>query len=142
MTHVVVVGEPNAFFESSSELPTSFACLNGRPRLNRRAADDDALLLLGVAVDVVVVPASRAESFVVRFPYLFFRYRAHELSAAPSLSSPVDVVAADRNGDDSRAFSACDERLRDKSLAPLVPNDVDAPPYRLFKGKGKSKKSH
>lgn len=125
-----MVGEPNAFFESSSELPTSFACLNGRPRLNRRAADDDALLLLGVDVVVDATAVSLGESFEVRFPYLFLRYRAQELNAAPSLSSPVEVAAAERSGDDSRAFRACDERLRDRSLAP-VPNDVEAPPYLL-----------
>lgn len=72
-TNVVVVGEPNAFFESSSELPTSFVCLNGRPRLNRRAADDDVLLLLGVDVVAVDAAVSRGVSLVVRFPYLFFR---------------------------------------------------------------------
>lgn len=72
--YVVVVGEPNAFFESSSELPTSFACLNGRPRLNRRAADDDVLLLLlGAGVVVVAAAVSRGASFEVRFPYLFLR---------------------------------------------------------------------
>lgn len=135
-----MVGEPNAFFESSSELPTSFACLKGRPRLNRRAADDDVLLLvLCVGVVVVTVAVSRGESFDVRFPYLFLRYRAHELNAAPSLSSPVDVVADERNGDDSRAFNACDERLRDKSLAPL-PNDVVAPPYLLLRKKKNTRK--
>lgn len=33
--------------------------------------------------------ASRPSFDVVRFPYLFFKYRAHELSAAPSLSPPA-----------------------------------------------------
>lgn len=138
-TYVVVVGEPNAFFESSSELPTSFACRNGKPRLNRLAADDDVLLLLlGVGVVVLAAVVSRGASFDVRFPYLFFRYRAQELNAAPSLSSPADAAADDRSGDDSRAFNACDERLRAKSLPP-VPNDVEAPPYLLYRDKnGKS----
>lgn len=124
-----MVGEPNAFFESSSELPTSFACLNGNPRLNRRAADDADALLLDVGV--VVVVDSRGLSFDVRFPYLFLRYRAQELNAAPSLSSEDDAAVDGRIGDDSRPFNVCDDRLRDKSLALVVPNDVEAPPYLL-----------
>lgn len=123
-----MVGEPSAFFESSSELPTSFAWRNGKPKLRRRDAAEALLLALGVD-DVVVVaggPVSLDDSFE-RFPYLFFRYRAHELNAAPSCASvelPIDL-----SGEASRFFNACDERLRDKSL-PLVPNaeDVDAPP--------------
>lgn len=71
-TYVVVVGEPSTFFESSSELPISFACRNGKPRLKRRAADAAALLLLDDGV-VVVATVSRGESFDVRFPYLFLR---------------------------------------------------------------------
>lgn len=64
------------------------------------------------------------------WPYLFLRYRAHELSAAPSLSSLALVVVAERNGDESRAFNACDDRLRARSLLPaaLPPDVVDKPP--------------
>lgn len=103
------IGEPSAFFESSSELATSFACLSGRPRLNRLAADVDELD--GDAVDdadaegaVVVVVVSLLPS-LERFPYLFFKYRAHELSAAPSLSVSV-LPPLLRTGDVSRDFNA------------------------------------
>lgn len=69
------------------------------------------------------------------WPYLFLRYRAQELSAAPSLSSVALVVVAERSGDESRAFSACEDRLRARSLPPPLlppPADVDdKPPYRL-----------
>lgn len=103
-----MVGEPGTFFESSSELATSFAWRNGKPRLNRRAADDVLLLVLGPDAFVVLDALfSRAESFDDRFPYLFFKYRAHELSAAPSLSSVDDwAVIAERKGDGSRDFKA------------------------------------
>lgn len=103
-----MVGEPGTFFESSSELATSFAWRNGKPRLNRRAADDVLLLVLGFDTFAVLdTLLSRDESFDDRFPYLFFKYRAHELNAAPSLSSVVDDGAiAERNGDGSRDFKA------------------------------------
>lgn len=111
------VGEPSPFFESSSELATSFACLSGKPRLKRLAADVDELD--GVAdedADAVVVVVSLA-SLVERFPYLFLRYRAHELRAAPSLSVSV-LPPLLLTGDGSRDFKACDERLRDRSVPP------------------------
>lgn len=79
---------------------------------------------------------SRGESLDDRLPYLFFKYRAHELNAAPSLSSVTVDEATDRNGDGSRDFKACDERLRERSLVPLLPATFDivaAPPYRLEK---------
>lgn len=62
---------------------------------------------------------SRGLSFVDRFPYLFFKYRAHELRASLSPSDPP------RSGDASRAFSACVDRLRDNS----DPDDIDDVPY-------------
>lgn len=57
-----MVGEPGPFFESSSELAISFACRNGRPRLNRLEA---ALVLLVLGDEAVADddPASRDESF-------------------------------------------------------------------------------
>lgn len=62
-------------------------------------------------------------SFVERFPYLFFKYRAHELRAAPSLSVSV-LPPLLRTGEASRDFNACDERLRDRSEPPI---DDDVP---------------
>lgn len=62
-------------------------------------------------------------SLVERFPYLFFKYRAHELRAAPSLSVSV-LPPLLLTGDVSRDFNACDERLRDRSDPP---NDDDVP---------------
>lgn len=143
-----MVGEPSPFFESSSELPISFACRNGKPRLNRL---DASLLVLVLGDEVLAVEfASREDSFdrfpysnkihinilvcicychVYTCPYLFFKYRAHELNAAPSLSSDAVDVVAERNGDASRAFNACDDRLRAKSLLPLLlPAVLDKPP--------------
>lgn len=76
-------------------------------------------------------PASLGDSFA-RLPYLFLRYRAQELNAAPSWPSFDPLVPADRSGDESRFFRACEERLRDKSLPPLPNAVVDVePPYRL-----------
>lgn len=72
------VGEPSPFFESSSELAISLACLKGRPRLSRRAteeADEEPvgpLLLVRLLLVGTVVDGSR-ESFAVRLPYLFFK---------------------------------------------------------------------
>lgn len=117
------IGEPSPFFESSSELPTSFACRSGKPRLKRLAADVDELD--GVAdddADAVVVSLALA-SLVERFPYLFFKYRAHELRAAPSLSVSV-LPPLLLTGEVSRDFKACDERLRDRSDPP---KDDDVP---------------
>jgi hypothetical protein len=54
-------------------------------------------------------------------PYLFLRYRAHELRAAPSFS----VAAADRSGELSLDLSAWVDRLLERSL-PLW----DPGPYR------------
>lgn len=102
------VGEPSTFFESSSELATSFAWRNGKPRLKRRRSAAVGVLLLALELAMLeLAPVSRP-SLAVRLPYLFFKYRAHELSAAPSLSSP----AAPRTGDVSRDFNACVDRLR------------------------------
>lgn len=123
VTYIGEVGEPSAFFESSSELATSFAWRNGRPRLKRRRSAAVGVLLelaLGLAM-LELAPVSRP-SLAVRLPYLFFKYLAQELSAAPSLSSP----AAPRTGDVSRDFSACVERLRLKAEPSL-----DDAPYRL-----------
>lgn len=64
----VVVGEPNPFFESSSELATSFACRNGNPRLKRLDADELLLLVLGVDVLAAVELASREDSLDDRLP--------------------------------------------------------------------------
>lgn len=91
-------------------------------------------MLLVLGVDVLTAFES-LESFDVRFPYLFFKYRAHELNAAPSLSSFVDVFVDERNGEGSRDFNACDERLRDRSpkllLLPATFDNVEDAPYRL-----------
>lgn len=62
-THVVV-GEPGPFFESSSELAISFACRNGKPKLNRL----DASLCVRLVLGVEVLADSREDSFD-RFPY-------------------------------------------------------------------------
>lgn len=63
---------------------------------------------------------SRGLSFVERFPYLFFKYLAHELSASLSPSEPPP-----RSGDTSRVFNACVDRLRANS----EPVDNDEVPY-------------
>lgn len=65
-----MVGEPDPFFESSSELATSFACRNGNPRLKRL---DAALLLLVLGDDVLAADefTSREDSFDDRLPYTF-----------------------------------------------------------------------
>jgi hypothetical protein len=62
---------------------------------------------------------SRGLSLVDLFPYLFLRYRAHELRASLSPSDPP------RSGEFSRDFNACVDRLRDNSL----PDDIDDVPY-------------
>lgn len=68
----------------------------------------------------LLVPSpSRGLSLVDRFPYLFFKYRAHELKASLSPSDPP------RSGDGSRDFNVCVERLRDNS----DPEDADEVPY-------------
>lgn len=59
--------------------------------------DGDMALELDEALDVPV--SSRGESFADLLPYLFFKYLAHELSAAPSLSP-------ERSGEGSRDFKA------------------------------------
>lgn len=102
------MGEPAAFFESSSELASSLAERKGSPRDRRR----DAL---------VDVPVSRS---LPRDPYLFFKYRAQELKAAPSFSPPVGT----RSGELSLDFNACEERLRDNSEPP-VPEPYRAARY-------------
>lgn len=117
------VGEPSPFFESSSELPNSLAWRNGRPRLSLRDADD--VVLLGVIDDD---GRSNVVSLALRFPYLFFKYLAHELRF-PSLSSAADDVVVRRSGEFSRDLSACDERDRDKSDPP--PDNDDDVPYLL-----------
>lgn len=55
----------------------------------------------------------------VRFPYLFFKYRAQLLRASLSPSFPL------RSGETSRDFNAWVERLRDNS----DPDDIDDVPY-------------
>lgn len=80
----------------------------GKPRLSRRAAaeDDADADVDGEAneedvADSVELEGVSLASLVDRLPYLFFRYRAHELRAAPSLSLPVL-----RSGDGSRDLRA------------------------------------
>lgn len=70
------------------------------------------LSLLGVSWVLVVL----ALLPLLLLPYLFLRYLAHELRAAPSRS----VVALGLSGDDSRDFSAWDERLRESSEPPVL----------------------
>lgn len=96
------------FFDSSSLCKPT-------PRLSLR------VLSLGV---VLVLPVPEPE---LRLPYLFLRYLAQELRAAPSRS----VVALGRSGDDSRDLSACDERLRDNSVPAVVLGWADT---KLFSG--------
>lgn len=67
------VGEAGEFFWSSSEL----SVLSGNPRDNRLEFDTPAPLSLP------------------RAPYLFFKYLAQELSAAPSFSPTPDVLLLD-----------------------------------------------
>lgn len=64
---------------------------------------------------MLLLAPSRVLSFVDLLPYLFFKYRAHELSASLSPSDPP------RSGDGSRDFIACVERLRDNSDPDDVP---------------------
>ena len=75
------------------------------------------MLELDVALDVPV--DSLGVSFADLLPYLFFKYLAHELNAAPSLSP-------ERSGDGSRDFNACDDLLLDRSLDG---EDNDEVPY-------------
>lgn len=102
------MGEPAAFFESSSELASSFAERKGSPRDRRRALLDELL------------PVSRS---LPRDPYLFFKYLAQELRAAPSFSPGVGL-----SGELSLDFNACDDRLRDNS-EPVVPEPYRAARY-------------
>lgn len=80
------VGELCMFFWSSSELWSTAVELerSGNPSDSRR--DDE---LAADAAELAAVFSLAAFS-LFRFPYLFFRYLAQELSAAPSLS-PVPV---------------------------------------------------
>jgi hypothetical protein len=64
----------------------------------------------------------------VRLPYLFLRYLAQELNAAPSLSASVVLVLV-RSGELSRDFKVCVDLLRDNSLDGL---DKDEVPYLKF----------
>lgn len=76
------------FFESSSELSTAVELeRNGSPRDSRR---EDVLAAVELAA-----AASLAALSLPRFPYLFFRYLAQELRAAPSFS-PVPLAAEKR----------------------------------------------
>lgn len=102
------MGEPAAFFESSSELASSLAERKGSPR-DRRRDVLDALLLVSRSLP--------------RDPYLFFKYLAHELKAAPSFSP-----GAGRSGELSLDFKACEDRLRDNSVPP-VPEPYRAARY-------------
>lgn len=102
------MGEPAAFFESSSELASSLAERKGSPRDRRRAVVEDVLL--------------GSRSFP-REPYLLFKYLAQELKAAPSFSP-----ATGRSGELSLDFSAWDDRLRDNSEPP-VPEPYRAARY-------------
>lgn len=104
------------FFESSSELPISVDDRRGKPSDSRLAA---AELL---ADEGVALPPSLSLP-VARLPYLFFKYRAQELSAAPSFSVPGDG----RSGELSLDLSACEDRLRARSFIA----DDDADPYPL-----------
>lgn len=107
------VGEPSPFFESSSDEAISLACRNGKPKLKRRLVDDDG------NEELLVDPPASLESFDERFPYLFFKYLAHELNASPSCLLLVDVV----DGEPSRDFSVCDDRLLLSSEGPDVYDD-------------------
>lgn len=105
------VGELSPFFESSSDEAISLACRNGRPRLKRRVVLDDVEDGIGLLENDV--PASR-ESFDVLFPYLFFRYLAHELNASPSCLLLITLA-----GEVSRDFKTCDDRLLLSSEGPV-----------------------
>lgn len=105
------VGELSPFFESSSDEAISLACRIGKPRLNRRVVLD--AVEDGVELLANDVPASR-ESFEVLFPYLFFRYLAHELRASPSCLLLVTLA-----GEVSRDFKTCDDRLLLSSDGPV-----------------------
>lgn len=105
------------FFESSSELANSVDDLRGRPNESLLAAAE-LLLPDGELVE----PASF--SFVVPlFPYLFFKYLAHELRTAPSFS----VVDVDLSGEGSLDFNVWEERLLARSCPGVVePYPLDA----------------
>lgn len=88
----------------------------------------DELAKAELVLDVPAVELlnlSLGESLPVRLPYLFFKYLAHELRAAPSLSPPVL-----RSGELSRDFKACVDLLRDSSLDC---DDKDDVPYLKLK---------
>lgn len=73
------------FFWSSSELSTTVELeRSGNPSDNRRDDELDA--------DELAAALSLDEFSLPRFPYLFFRYLAHELSAAPSFSPVPDAI--------------------------------------------------
>lgn len=76
-------------------------CLKGRP--------SDNLLEVALVLEDGIVEEEEGGSLslVVRFPYLFFRYRAQELRAAPSFSAP----ARSRSGLGSLDLSAWVLRL-------------------------------
>lgn len=75
---------------------------------------------------LLLAAVSRGVSLDERFPYLFFKYLAHELSASLSPSEPPP-----RSGETSRDFNACVDRLRDNS----EPDDNDDVPYLCAKRK-------
>lgn len=98
------------FFESSSELPISVDDLRGRPSDSLLAAED-------VLDDGVVALAPESLSLAaLLLPYLFFKYLAHELRAAPSFS----VAADERSGELSLDFKACEDRLLARSCPDVV----------------------
>lgn len=75
------VGELCMFFWSSSELSTAVELeRNGRPSDRRREDELDA------AAAELAAALSLAAFSLPRFPYLFLRYLAQELRAAPSFS--------------------------------------------------------
>lgn len=66
------------FFWSSSELSTTVELdRNGNPNDSRREDELDAELAAALSL---------AAFSLLRFPYLFFKYLAQELKAAPSFS--------------------------------------------------------
>lgn len=73
------------FFESSSELSTAV-------ELERNGSPSDSRREVALAAVELAAAASLAAFSFPRFPYLFLRYRAQELSAAPSFS-PVPPAA-------------------------------------------------
>jgi len=75
------------FFWSSSELSTTAELeRNGSPSDSRREDELDAELAAACSLAAFSLP---------RLPYLFFRYLAQELNAAPSFS-PVPVQKTKR----------------------------------------------